>query len=381
MEFEASVSHLREAVSRVFDVAPSKTQDGATVGVKITATDDGFVSFIVNDTTIVATAKFPASVTEAGTSVVALSTLFKALTGFNLMKEGSGTSTIRLKKGSQSLYIVATTIYNKKSVKQRRVISFLDTSISDLQIISSNLFVSVPDSILLEGLRHVMVSADGGGPESKGILISFDAKKLRVVSMSGVSLTEYRGPCDVSPEYKECVIDGAFVSKLVKILSKIVKENESQDIRLLLTDRMFIFEIDGFMVGSSVLISSYPDYGSLVSSTRKSFILDKEIFLDNLRNIMYNSDKEDDFRVSLKFFDGQLVVATQSCENEGIPLEGEGEGNLHIDFNIFILESCIRNVPTKYVGLSYKDRKSPIIISPQGEELDYSLFTILAPLK
>ncbi|MCK5021501.1 MAG: hypothetical protein KAS32_31100, partial [Candidatus Peribacteraceae bacterium] len=338
MEFILDVSLARSALSRIFDVAPIKTLEGDTVGVKVEATKDNNVLFSVNGAGVVASSKIEADVNQIGFAIVSLSVLYKAIMGFTPFnsESGVGTDTLKIRVGSQSLTITAKTVYKDRSVRQRRIIQFLDTSVSNLKIISEDRFIDLPINILATGLKKVLFSASSGTDTSgfAGVLVEVFDGRIKFVSMNGVCLTEYSCALPKKSHEIKCMLDSEFVSKLTKVLYKLSKENPERQLRLLITDRMFLFKCADFTVGVPVMVGTFPDYSSLLKIKRKTFVVSVEILLDNLRNIMFNSDKEDDFRASLNFHDGELHIRTLSCENEGIRLEGDAEGNLHIDFNI-----------------------------------------------
>jgi len=386
MEFILDVVQARSAVSRIFDVAPPKAQDGSVVGVKVEATEDSKVVFSISGAGAIARSEVDADVNHIGSAVVGLPVVFKAIMGFSPFNEesGVGTEKLKIRKGSQSLTITAKTAYKNKYVNQRRVIQFLDTTVSNIQIISEDKFIDLPISTVANGLKRVLFSASSGTDTSgfSGVLVEASENKIKFASMNGVCLTEYSCTLPEGSQETYCVLDSGFVSKLTKVLSKFNKEDGQRSLRLLMTDRMFLFKCDGFMAGVPVMAGEFPNYSSLLAIKRKNFVVDTTILLDNLRNVMFNSDKEDDFRSTLNFHDGELLIRTPSCENDGIVLEDGSGGSLHIDFNIYLLESCIRNVETDLVSFSYKDRNSPVIVKPvnSGEAMN-SMFSILAPLK
>jgi DNA polymerase III sliding clamp (beta) subunit (PCNA family) len=383
MEFVVDVSVIRDAISKIFDVAPSKNHEGSPVGLKINAKEDGIVTFVINDITLVSSSAFSADVKVAGEVIVGLVQMFKAVTGFTPYREGKGTKVLKIKKGTQNLFIKAQTFYSDRSIRQKRVLSFLDTVVTDLKIITQDKFVEIPIAAVSTCLRHTMFSvasnSDGGG--FAGVLFSLVGDKIYTAGMNGVCLTECKVPVESSLGEETCILESVFVAKLSKLLYKITKENKESQMQLLITDRMFLFKSEGFMVGSSILVALFPDYSSILSTERKSFVINTEILLDNLRNVMYSADKTDDFRTTLKFFDGQLIVSTIECENEGILLEKGIKGNLQIDFNVNLLEGSIRSLASEYIEVEYTNRKAPVILKPYNNDSDVHLLSIVAPLR
>jgi len=381
MEFVFDVALAKKAIAYIFDIAPAKSQDGLPLGVKILASVEGVV-FSINGADLFAKSGVVAEVIEEGQAVVGLLPLFKAISGFSPLKDGLGTNSIKVKSGGQNLTITAKTVYKSKIVNQRRSLSFFDRRVAELQIISEDKFIKLPVGNLVQGIRSVLLSSSGSGDATifSGALLEVSKNKIKTVGMNGVTLTEFS--CSLSADYDtfSCVLDSSYLARINKLLAKLPADEESL-VDVLISDRMFVIKYERLLVGMSVMSSKFPDYSSVLETKRKSIVMDSEIFLDNLRNVMFSSDKEDDFRVTLNFYEGELIIKTPTCENDGIPIVSGIDTNVHIDFNIHLLEACVRNLGAPVFSLSYKDRYSPVVFVPQDDEAPHSMLTIVAPLK
>jgi len=384
MEFIMDIFEARDVVTCLSDVAPQKTISGLPLGVKIEAFDTGEVVFSVNETSLVSVRKSVAKVASSGSAVVCLETLYKAVIGFSPFNENTnnGVTELRFNKASQNISITTRSAYGKKTVSNKRLLQFLDVSIPGF-LITNDGFITMPLNAVVQGLRSVLSSAasnvDSGGFD--GVLFSINKGELKTVSMDGVCLTEFvTSVGDLSWE-GSCVLSTGNVTKIVKFLYKLLLGNSEGLVDIFINNRMFMFRVGSFVAGFPLLISKFPEYSALFSADRKNFIIDKKIFLDNLKNISFSSDNSDDFRVVLAFYGGELNISTATCENAGIKLEGGGEGNLHIDFNINILERCVHSMLGDKIIFLYKDRHSPVVIKAATVGETSIVRSILAPLR
>jgi DNA polymerase III sliding clamp (beta) subunit (PCNA family) len=128
--------------------------------------------------------------------------------------------------------------------------------------------------------------------------------------------------------------------------------------------KVFWLKLGGFLVGSTTSIQAFPEYKTIFEGRDKKFVINSRVFLDNIRNILFNSPKEDQFRVSLKLSNDGMSISTASCENEGIPIENVVDHSVHLDFNAYFLEACVKNLASDVFVLAYKDRFSPVVLSP-----------------
>jgi DNA polymerase III sliding clamp (beta) subunit (PCNA family) len=74
-----------------------------------------------------------------------------------------------------------------------------------------------------------------------------------------------------------------------------------------------------------------------------------------------------------------LTLSANESENSGIEVLGFNE-EFHIDFNAFLLEALIKNIPTEHFNIHFKTGNAPVMITNTGNE-DYTISSILAPLQ
>ena len=383
MEFVFDIDVVQEAISLVFDLAPSKSSNGGPVPIKIRASEElGIVYFSIVDLDSIVRHEVEADVKSSGEAIVGLSNLHKSISGFVArIGDSNGADKIKFSLGRQALTLTAKAFYGGKTVNQRRSLSILDLTLPTINIPEKSEFVSVPCNLISSALRKVLFSVSAGtsSGSTQGVLFDLQDTVFKMVSTNGVTLTEFRHTLDTSKGSHQCVLMGTFVSKLSRVLSKISPEVEGEpNIYFLMGTNIFWLSYKGLFVGCPLLNSEFPRYSSLFEGKDKKFIVESEVLLDNIRNILFNYDKEDNFRVSLSFMGDEFSVSSPACANEGLPLEAGG-GSLKIDFNAHLLEGAVKNLSSRFFIFSYKDRHTPVIFEPYDSKVNIT--SIVAPLK
>lgn len=383
MEFVFEVDTVQEAISLVFDLAPSKSTNGRPVPVKIQSFEDtNMVELSVSESDCVVSYKIVADVRSSGECIVDLSSLYKAITGFvTRIGNSNGTDVIKFGLGRQTLTLTAKAYYGGKLANQRRTLSILDYTMPAIIPPNNEYFVSLPCALVTSALRKVIFSLPSGSEPGSlnGVLFYINAEVFKVVSTNGVTLTEFKHCIQGNKGQHDCLLGSTFISKLTRTLSKISPEVEGEpDIQFCVGKNVFWFRYKGLIVGSPLLNTAFPDYSLVFKGKEKKFIIQSEVLLDNVRNILFNSDKDDNFRLTLTFMENEFSISSPTCVNEGLPLEA-GRTSLQIDFNAYLLEGIVKNMGSKLFIFSYSDRHSPVVFEPYDSNID--LVSVVAPLK
>lgn len=382
MEVFLDINELQRALFFMFDLSPPKTSSGEQIGISIQAHGDK-VSFYVGTQEALAFSAIQATVVSDGGVTVNLAQLYKAVSGFSPKSEdGDGVEQVKFSSGAQSLSVFARSVHGGTPISQRRYISFMEAHTINVNVPEEGMFVTIPVAPLIDGAKKAAFSATNLD-ESKydGVLMQVEAGMFKLVSLNGVTLTEYS--CRLSKQYSDfkCLLLNTFVTKISRLLSKICPVGEEVDAKVgvYASDRIFWLRYKDYILGVPLSTTDFPDYTMLFKDRDKKFVLPAAIVSDNIRNLLFNSSKTDNFRVTLKFNEGMLSVASPTCENEGIPLEAGKEHSLQIDFNGYLLDGAIRNLDSDFVVFSYKDRHSPVILEPYEPGL--GIVTVVSALR
>jgi DNA polymerase III sliding clamp (beta) subunit (PCNA family) len=197
------------------------------------------------------------------------------------------------------------------------------------------------------------------------------------MKMNVVSITEYKSSNGLSRDFK-CVIPGKVVGKIIKVLSRNKKE-----------DQVYIaFSKDGssMTIYTGVSVVSFPlsredfrDYSKLLNGYKGCATIDSSVFMDNVKNLWFALNKDDRFRVSLAFNGGEMTLSAGESDNTGIEVLGFNE-EFHIDFNAFLLEAIVKNIPSEHFNIHFKSSSAPVMIT-NTDTTSESIVSVLAPLQ
>lgn len=380
MRFSIQVDRVQETLSLLHTISPTKVSSGIATPVVVEATDDGFVYFRVVDSETVAKFSVVADVELEGSAIVGLESLYRSVAGFVVrLSDGDGTDVLKFSKGAQMLTITAKAFYGGRTVNQRRSLQVLDCYVPNIVEPPIGVFIGVPYTKFSKSLKKVLysISMSTDTVSFSGVLFSVFASKMRLVSTNGITLTQ--SVYGVEAKDTECILVGRFVSRLSVVLSRISPEIEGvSDIGIFVDKNIFWIKYKNMLLGGPVQSGKFPKYRSLLEGNNKKFVIDSSIFLDNISSIVFNSNKDDNFRLTFKFMENEFSVHSPTCSNEGLPLYA-GKGSLRIDFNARIIESGVNNLGSDLFVLSYKDRHSPVVLEPYDSDTD--VVSIIAPLK
>ncbi len=278
-----------------------------------------------------------------------------------------------------TIFIRSVTVYKDKKIRQSRTLQNYAVVMPDVKHLKKVL-VELDINVFSEAMKRVIISvptsSDVGG--SAGVYFNVVGKEFKLICTDGPTLTEFVGST-ISEVEKEssCMLPSYFISKLSRLISKYTRGGEEGVISISLNKRVFVVRFDSLVIASSIINESFPDYLGVFIDSKKKIILKSDIFLDNIRNIIYSSDIEDDYRILVKSLGDELSLSTSSCINDGIPIiEGS---SFSVEFNASILESCVRNLMCEEFCMLYAKAGEVVTIFPYKGNL--KIRTAIASLK
>jgi len=381
MEFSVKFNDFKRVATQVSEITPSKSNLGDPSGIKIESSKDRVILSSYCDG-IFCKAWCEAEVKSEGSAHVESSVLVKALSGFKPTKaDGTGTQDVDFLYTTEGINLVTSTVYKNGTIvpHKRLLLSFLgfvpdlpslenDTSIlGDPEVFSELVRLVVP-FISSEDTRQIVFT---------GISTSFSENRLDLQSYGGPSWAGASANISSSEEKTsfDFIVPGKFMSKLPKFIS-------TQDsICLKSSSSLFVVEGFDFVCGSCLIKGKFPDFSFVLNKDRQSYVINKSLLIDNLRNVVFNIDKEDNSRVSLGFSEENLSVTTRTCSNSNIPIRTDSREDFSIDFNLYLLQSILQIIPSEEIELLLEKPATPAVVRPVGLESETSVEFILTPLK
>jgi len=376
MDFEVKLCALQDVVSSVFDAAPQKMTSGLNSYVRITVDDAGLVHFHFVDTDLIIKTNIIVEKYTVGECSVDLGMLYRAISAFKV--DDDTISTVKLLSQSISIKNKSTGT-GDKSINHRRVIPLFDAPAAGFSDVDNNEPFKIKSGFILEGLKKIAVSLTPYVDKNSlsGVLVDSIDGVIRFVSMNVVSLTEYKIKASGCSNFR-CVLPGKVVSKIIKVLSKL---NYNDQIEVLFSKDGSSITINAglFLISFPLSKEEFRDYSKLMKDYKNCATIEADTFVENIRNLSFALNKDDQFRVSLAMLNGEMTLSVNESENSGIEVAGFNE-EFHIDFNAFLLEAVLKNIPTDHFNLHFKSNSSPVLITNTGTE-DYTISSILAPLQ
>lgn len=378
MKFSISVSQARRVISLVKDVVPSRSVSQEAAGVLMEATLDGAIFTAVGSDTVVRVFAPLISVDEEGRAVVNASMFSNIVGTFTPPDENNvGSESLQISSNvkSRSLSLVSKTVYkNGNSVNHKRTVPLLNSELFPIiPKYDSEKSFPFPGIIFRDAVdkTHYAVSTDIGSGVLGGILMRIVDGRFYCVSTNGIKLAEYssRLPQGLAPE-TEMVLPVRFAVKASRAIDPL------SDVKMLLTSNMLWISSPGVLIGGVVINGKYPDYQSLLTPPTVEAVVDKQVLLDNVRNIDYG--ELSDNRISLRFKGGKLQVCTELAENDLIDVNFTGEASL--DFDIKMLRSSIQIVDSSTLKIMFSEEYRPVYFSSGGPPEDPFFRSVLVPL-
>lgn len=372
MDFEVGLGVLQDTVSFIFDAAPQKMTSDINSFIKITV-EENKVFLYFYDTDLVIKTFCSVSSSALGSCYVDLGMLYRSISSLPNPEEK-----VSVKLNTQNVTIKVKSSAGGKQVTHKRVIPLFDAPSFIPSELENKGKISVNPSKLLNALKKVVVSLTPYVDKNvmSGVLLDCKEGELRVASMNVVSVTEIKSNLGSVGSFG-CVVPGKVISKIIKVLSK----TDDADVGLMFSKDGLSMTLNAGDSSISFPLSreEFRDYSKLLKDYKNCATIESSLFLENIRNLGFAFNKDDRFRVSLAFNNGELTLSAGESDNTGIEVLGFGD-EFHIDFNAFLLEAIVKNIPSEHFNIHFKASNSPVMIT-NIDTSNESVISILAPLQ
>lgn len=379
MRFKISVFDMKRVVSLIRDVVPSKsvTQEGGGLLVALDKGENTATFTAVGSDVVVRVVVAVADVSDSGFFVVNSGLISGVVGAFTSQTDGSvGTDDmdISLQPKTRLLTILSKTSYRSgKAVKHKRTIPTLNAELfPSLPKYDGDKAIKLPGYVLKDGLEAVGY-ATSTAPDAGvlgGIRVQIKGGSCFCAATDGVRLAEYTAVIEETGE-----LEAVVPAKLASKVSKCILPTDS--VQVVKTNSMFWVRSNDVLIGGVVLLGTFPDYGPFLSQPVKEAVIDKELLVDNIRNVDFTELSEN--RVNLRFKEGLLHVLTPCAENDCIPVGFKED--LAIDFNIKLLRSTVQALSGPTLVLGFTGAESVAIFrSADTDRPDVAFRSALMPM-
>jgi DNA polymerase-3 subunit beta len=234
---------------------------------------------------------------------------------------------------------------------------------------------SMPQATLRSMIRQTLfaVSTSDNKPVHTGSMFEISGGVLRVISVDGYRLALRKEEVPGAPDMS-FVVPGKTLSELLKIL----KEDEDQMVRLVLTKKHILFEIDNVTVLSRLLEGDFLNYNNAIPKNSKICTLVDVRSLTNCvdrASLLISEKMKSPVRIHIS--DRLLKIncaSTMGKISDEIDVESEG-GEIEIGFNNRYLLDALKACEAEKVKMELTSPLSPCVMVPT--EGDRFLFLVL----
>jgi DNA polymerase-3 subunit beta len=253
----------------------------------------------------------------------------------------------------------------------------------DLPLVQTGTPIQLDPGSLVQGLRATLFASSGD--ESKqlltGVHLSLDGEGLECAATDGHRLAVLRLP-HLTSDADEGVAGEPFSvtvpARSLRELERLLSGRPSADPLSLFCDRgqVVLLWADQVLTSRS-LEGTYPNYRQLIpASFSRTITLDRRAFTSSLERVAVLADQHNNVvKMALDPARGLLTISVDAQDvgsgSEQLPAEMEGEP-IEIAFNVRYLLEGLKVIGTDRVRLQCNAPTTPAVLSPAGEESDYT---------
>ncbi len=354
MKFSCSQRDLTEGLNSVQKAVSVKTTLPILKGILI-ETDGDVLKLTGNDLNLGIEARIPARITEHG-SVVVSSRIFGEIirklpeTQLNFNVDESHQVSIDCEHSSFNLL-------GQSGVEFPELPHVED---ADSFLLSQDLFRSMIKQTIFA------TSQDEARPILTGVLVEANNGEMSMVAIDGYRLAFRKAAIDPSIN-KRAVIPGKTLSEL----SRLMTGDSDENVRISMTDRHILFEVNSIRIVSRLLEGEFIKYNQIIPKEKKSVISTNVNELTNAierASLMAREGKNSSIRFSIK---DDLMTIRSNVEigsvREDLVIQLEGE-DIEIGFNPRYMLDALKILESEDVILEMTTPVSPCIMKPVGSD-------------
>jgi DNA polymerase III sliding clamp (beta) subunit (PCNA family) len=380
MKLKITVEDFQRALKAVRDLSPSGS-NAESFGVCIEASNSGVI-FSAQRSDLIVRLSLSANVIEEGRCTVPVLPLYSAVSSFHPLQDGVGTDLILLTSSEEKhqLSLSAKTYYSSGvKIPHRKVFSLLPNLPIKALPTTNKTFIckNLPAAALTRALSSVSyaASSDKNLQLFSGVYFEVAGNKICLAATDGSCIAESLVDGPTSEGTLKAVLPSDLSSKIIKCFS------DGAYVNIYIENGNFLYvETRTLTVGGSLISEPYPIYKDFFPKGEIKFIIDKQLLLDNLTNLSYESTKVEDGRVSFRGIDNLLSLTCGHSENKDIPYEGNAGFCFDVSLKDCVLS--IKNLVSRDLIIT-KDKEEASLIKFTSDKTlleDHQLTTAMVPL-
>ncbi len=243
--------------------------------------------------------------------------------------------------------------------------------------VEKNKYISLSQLTLKEVIRQTIfsISDQESAKIMTGELFEVTGNTLKVVSLDGHRISIRKVELKESFENMKVIVPG----KTLNELSKIIKDDIDDEIRLYVTDKHILFEFDNTKVVSRLLEGEFYKIDQMLSNDYETkFTINKKEFLDCIDRASLFIKESDKKPIIMNIDNNNIYMKIDSSigsMNEEIEIKKEGK-DLKIGFNPKFLMDALRVIDDEDITIYMINAKSPCFIRNEDDSYIYLILPV-----
>jgi DNA polymerase-3 subunit beta len=244
--------------------------------------------------------------------------------------------------------------------------------------VSKDNCLKISGFILKEMIRETIfsIAIEEIRPILTGKLLEIKDGKLNLVSVDGFRVSIRNKEIEQSIEYMKVVIPGKSLSEISKILSN----NEDEEVSIYFTDKHILFEINDSIVVSRLLEGEFPKYDQIFSKDYETLIkIDRKKLLMSIERAALIARESNKNPIKLQIKENSIIITSNTEIGnvyEEIEIFKEGD-ELEIAFNPKYLIDALKVIEDDEISLQFTNALNPCIIRQvDGDDYKYLILPI-----
>ncbi|MFZ2538412.1 MAG: DNA polymerase III subunit beta [Oscillospiraceae bacterium] len=249
----------------------------------------------------------------------------------------------------------------------------------DMPAISNDKEFSIAHHLLKNMISQTLfsVAQNDQNPILTGSLFDIKDSILYIVSVDGVRLALRKEKINVSENF-QFVVPGKTLAEIVKLLSRLVLEDDDETVKVSVSNKHISFSINGYIIISRLLEGNFLDYETAIpKETQTTITIETRSFLDSINRASIIINERAKSPVKCTFANNNIKLFCETSigkVNDSIHATIEGP-EVKIGFNNRFMADALKASECETLKLEINGPISPIKILPLDD--DSFLFLVL----
>lgn len=253
-------------------------------------------------------------------------------------------------------------LYNLKGINPEKFPEIMNITNVEYFSISKEIFTDMVNK------TKFAVSQNESRKFASGTLLEYKEKKLKMVSTDGKRLAKIEREVAIPDSFHNIIVPPKILNEVTKLCGL---SDQNGDIRIAVTGKELLINVDNCFFISSLLDANFPAYDSVIpNNLTNNFKVNRKEFKDAIERVGLMGDK-DTHKIIIFLSKGKLKMYTENMSlgfgEETIDIEYDKE-EMKIAFNYNYVIDVINVIKNDNVIFKFSNAVSTITILEEGNE-------------